>query len=221
VLHDFCGSGGCPDGSVAHGITADANGNLFGVTEYGGNPQNGVLYRLVRKKSYAEQVLYSFCQLSSCADGASPVAAPAFDSRGRVIGTTYGGGHGHGVVYRYDPGSSQFSVLHDFCVVACTDGDQPQAGVVLDLNGNIYGTTVFGGANCADQIPHGCGVAWRLHGSKFAVLHSFCDKKNCADGGRPYGGVILDASGDLFGTTSFGGPYVSFMTAGTVFKLSP
>jgi uncharacterized repeat protein (TIGR03803 family) len=230
VLHDFCGSTNCPDGAVPFGLVADAKANLFGVTQYGGGSDaqsinSGVLYELVRKNSYTERVLHTFCSQAFCADGSSPIAAPAFDSRSRLIGTTYSGGQAHGLVYRLSPRTAQFTVLYDFCSESgCADGEEPHAGVMLDANDNVFGTTAYGGsgANCTYQ--RACGTVWRLHNGKLTVLYSFCSKANCGDGTYPYGdysGLVRDASGDLFGTTSYWGPNGDGSQGGTVFELTP
>jgi hypothetical protein len=91
--------------------------------------------------------------------------------------------------------SSSEKVLHRFCSQSgCADGQTPGGTPVLDSSGNIYGTAVVGGA--------GQGTLFKANGSKFHVVHTFCD---CADGGIPVNGVIMGANGDLFGVTQSGG----------------
>jgi hypothetical protein len=230
IMDDFCSEASCADGSNPQGIIADAHGKIFGVTAHGGmNNDGGVLFE-IQPVSYGfyGQTLYNFCSLPNCADGAYPNAAPVFDARGQLIGTTTAGGTGYegsgvGVVYRFVRKTSTLSVLYNFCSVTnCPDGMTPSgAAVALDANGNIFGTTHNGGmaANCSDAT--GCGIAWRLHNGNLTVLHNFCSANSCNDGAYPYGGVILDSTGDLFGTTYALGPAGYPSAGGTVFKLSP
>ena len=111
-------------------------------------------------------------------------------------------------------------VLYSFCSVSgCTDGSESTAGLVLDLAGNLYSTTVEGGANGHGTVfqlaPRGDG-AWTQ-----TVLYSFCSASNCIDGAYPfYGSLILDAAGNLYGTTSAGGTDCAG-GCGTVFELTP
>jgi uncharacterized repeat protein (TIGR03803 family) len=92
----------------------------------------------------------------------------------------------------------------------CADGEIPTGSLVADKSGNLYGTTERGGAN-------GSGTVFKLTGTALEVLYSFCAQPNCADGALPLSGVVLDASGNLFGTTSYRGAN----NGGTVFELSP
>jgi len=93
-----------------------------------------------------------------------------------------------------------------------TDGSTPQSSLLLDAHGNLYGTTVYGGANCTDS--RGCGTIFRLNPTtgKYAVLHRF---RGPADGLYPLAGLVRDAAGNLFGTTSTYGPN----GGGTVFMI--
>src|SRR5262249_32268540 len=99
---------------------------------------------------------------------------------------------------------------------SCGDGDAPQASLLMDGLGALYGTASGGG-------PHNAGVVFKLtaNGSNTgwseAILHSFCSMSGCADGQQPWSNVIMDASGNLYGTTSLGGT----QDAGTIFKLAP
>jgi uncharacterized repeat protein (TIGR03803 family) len=107
------------------------------------------------------------------------------------------------------------TVLYSFCAQStCTDGLAPYAGVIFDQKGDLYGTTYNGGAN-------GQGVVFKLTPKgKETVLHSFCWQPNgCNDGAFPYGGLIFDREGSLYGTTEYGGAYNEGL-AGTVFELT-
>lgn len=107
------------------------------------------------------------------------------------------------------------TTLHTFA--GAPDGNYPNGGLVLDASGNLYGTTWLGGTSTLCQ--NGCGTAFRLtpSGSE-TILHSFTNKyKKTSDGAYPNGSLLLDAQGNLYGTTYFGGA----ANKGTVFKLTP
>jgi|HubBroStandDraft_5_1064220.scaffolds.fasta_scaffold03654_9 uncharacterized repeat protein (TIGR03803 family) len=121
------------------------------------------------------------------------------------------------------------TTLYSFCPQpeqSCPDGDQPQlATPVFDSQGNLYGTTQYGGANNTDNGcgNNGCGTVFKLtpNGNGTwteSVLYSFCSVDLCADGSQPRAGLIIDSLGNLYGTTYFGG---NSNNAGTVFELSP
>jgi RHS repeat-associated protein len=157
------------------------------------------------------EVLYSFCSASNCTDGESPVAGLIRDAAGNLYGTTPQGGTGSnndgGTVFKVDTTGHE-TVLYNFCSASnCTDGEQPQAGLIRDASGNLYGTTEYGGAN-------GAGTVFKVDATGHeTVLYSFCSE--CTNGANPVAGLIQDASGNLYGTTEYGGPYA----AGTVFKV--
>jgi uncharacterized repeat protein (TIGR03803 family) len=106
-----------------------------------------------------ETVLYSFCSLPSCSDGAGPQAGLIADRAGNLYGTTYiGGASNRGTVFKLSPGGTE-TVLHSFG--HRRDGDRPLAGLIADSSGNLYGTTRFGGASRFD------GVVFKLTGTGF------------------------------------------------------
>jgi uncharacterized repeat protein (TIGR03803 family) len=201
VLHAFTGlsDGGTPES----GVIRDSSGNLYGTTAEGGLGA-GVVYRL--DPSGQETVLYTF---TGGDDGGSPFAGLTLDPAGNLYGTAlnYGSGGG-GVVFELDA-AGHYTVLYSFTVDG-PDGSAPFAGVVRDSSGNLYGTASAGGdTGCSLS----CGVVYVLRPSgQLTVLHSFTGG---ADGSYPYGGVILDPAGDLYGTTGFGGA----AGAGVLYKL--
>ncbi len=200
VLHKF---GHYPDGGQpAAGVTGDPEGNLYGTTEHGGAANAGVVYKL--DATAQETVLYSF---TGRTDGSDPVAGVIHDPAGNLYGTTFGGGtSGLGVVYKLDTAGVE-TVLHSF-TAGGTDGRYPNAGVIRDSAGNLYGTTYRGGI--ADW-----GVIYKLDTAGIeTVLYSFTGG---ADGGLPLAGVIRDSAGNLYGTTIYGGT----ASQGVVFKLDP
>ncbi len=199
VLYSFTGGS---DGKNPYGsLLLDSASNLYGTTVAGGAYGFGTVFKV--DTTGKETVLYSFL---GGANGQSPWAGLAFDSAGNLYGTTLGGGSsGYGTVFKLDSSGHQ-TVLHSF-TDAGGDGAYPYAGLVLDTANNLYGTTSHGGNS-------GYGVAFKVNtaGSE-TVLYSFTGG---ADGGYPWSGaLVLDASGNLYGTTDGGGA----KGAGTVFKL--
>lgn len=240
VLHTFCGEANCADGKYPHAaLVFDRKGNLYGTTVAGGSSgcaDNGcgVVFKLTSKGKYA--VLHTFCeQGGKCSDGVNPHAGLVLDQRGNLYGTTSGGGSefsGAGVVFKITPESKE-TVLYSFCSQSnCADGEDPQTGLVFDGKGNLYGTTLYGGAyDYCGEFGIGCGVVFKLTPKgKETVLYSFCAQGGyCADGAEPYGGLIFDQKGNLYGTAITGGAhngnyncYVdSVFGCGVLFKLTP
>jgi uncharacterized repeat protein (TIGR03803 family) len=235
-LYSFCEQNGCSDGALPYaGLVLDEKGNLYGTTLEGGARGYGVVFKLTPKGR--ERVLYSFCAQSNCADGGWPSAGLIFDQKGNLYGTTVGGGtNGQGVVFKLTPKGKE-TVLHSFCALKssqndCADGSVPYAGLVLDQEGNLYGTTLSGGANnsnaCYGYFEYGCGVVFKLTPKgKETVLYSFCPQyPSCTDGASPFAGLVLDQKGNLYGTTWQGGNNNPCDTGGSsgcgvLFKLTP
>jgi uncharacterized repeat protein (TIGR03803 family) len=210
VLYSFTGKsdGGFP----ASGLVSDGSGNLYGTAVYGGvagGGYTGTVYELAPSGEYT--VLHAF---TGSPDGADPVAGLIRDKHGNLYGTTYeGGAYGAGVVYKIAPNGTE-TVLYNFCSQAhCSDGGAPNGSLIEDKSGNLYGTTSGGGAT------NGYGTVFELSpAGAYTVLYSFCSvAQNCTDGIYPYGGVAMDRSGNLYGTTikSYTGTY------GTVFEVTP
>jgi uncharacterized repeat protein (TIGR03803 family) len=187
-------------------LTQDAAGNLYGTTSNGGVYNDGAIFQVTR--SGKETVLYSFTGENL----AQPVADVITDRNGNFYGTTKAGGTlaDDGGVYKLTA-SGEERLLHEF--TGGSDGATPLSNLVLDSDGNLYGTTIQGGnfnAGCGGA--GGCGVVFEItSGGEFSVLHAFSGP----DGSQPFAGVILDASGNLYGTTAFGGAH----GWGTVFEL--
>jgi uncharacterized repeat protein (TIGR03803 family) len=206
VLFAFPGTDGS---NPLAGVIQDSAGNLYGTTTGGGVAGAGVVYKLDPVGN--ETVLYNF---TGGADGGNPYGGVILDAAGNLYGTTNGGGVGAGVVFKLDP-SGHETVLYSFTGGA--DGANPTAGLIRDAAGNLYGTTNGGGLNCFLGIL--CGTVFKLDPSGHeTVLHSFAGG---ADGINPWGGVVLDSAGNLYGTTSRGGSGGCFGGCGTVFKLDP
>ena len=200
VFHSFGNSGdGMHPGCCS---TLDKQGNLYGITNYGGAYGYGTMFRIT--PTGAETVLYSF----GVADIVPSPAGLISDEHGNLYGTTVGGGtNDQGTVFKLTS-SGTVTVLHNFGSQS-GDGTYPGWGLVLDKQGNLYGTTNYGGA-------YGNGTAYSLTPSgNETVLYSFGGA--AGDAVVPSGSLIFDKKGNLYGTTGSGGAY----GYGTVFRITP
>lgn len=211
VLHNFKYSG--PIGYSPFGsLVFDQKGNLYGTNSKGGASNAGTVFELTPggAGAWGSAVLHNF--KNNGQDGVGPMGALIFDGKGNLYGTTVHGGAGNGgVVFELIANSNgkwSESVLHSFA--GGTDGYDPQAGLVFDKSGNLYGTTVYGGGNNYGAVfelsPSGSG--WSE-----SVLYGF--KKT--SGHTPESALILDSSGNLYGTNILGGGF----NAGTLFEMVP
>jgi uncharacterized repeat protein (TIGR03803 family) len=227
VLHTF---GGTPAKYPDSSLIADAAGNLYGTTTGGGSSDCfdgcGTVFKLSPISSgFSYSVLYVF---KNAQEGDFASSNLIFDTVGNLYGTTeLGGDNDAGNVFKLTPTASgrwTESVLYSFR--AGDDGSAPNGGIVFDGAGNLYGTTVAGGGGGC-QPTGGCGTVFELSPGSGGVwtetiLHRFQD--NGKDGNNPISGVIIDAPGNLYGTTFSGGTGTcnSGVTGcGTVFELSP
>ena len=222
VLYNFCSRGGdlCTDGWAASVSVRDSEGNLYGVAGFGGAQNVGAVFKLTASRQ--ETVLHSFCSLAKCADGSAPSGGVIMDSEGNLYGTTEEGGassngsnkaSGAGVLYKLAP-SGQETVLYNFCSLAnCADGSLPSGGLLMDSEGNLYGTTLYGGVSSG----LGSGVVYKVDTSGTETVLCSFGSASCPDGSHPTGGVISDSEGNLYGTTSYHGGNVR---GGVVFELS-
>jgi len=205
--HQF--QGGILDGAAPEApLFRDKSGNLFGTTTRGGGTGcGGTGCGTVFERSAGGT--YRLRHAFNGADGSIPLAGVIADNAGNLYGTTEtGGANGQGTIFKLAP-SGILTTLYSFCsVTGCTDGANPNAGLIGDANGNLYGTTGFGGA---DDV----GIVFKIHadGSNYTILHTF---KFGTDGQFP-SNVSADPSGNLYGTTQLGGAN----GAGSVFKLTP
>lgn len=193
LLYNFTGGG--DGGNSDAGLVMDKSGNLFGTTPTGGQYGAGVAFKLTAGGTYS--VLHNF---SDGNDGGYPEDSLLMDKRGDLYGTAITGGtHGFGVVYKI-AANGNFKVLYSFA--SGSDGQYPQARVIADKAGNLYGTTDFGGGiGCSDAS--GCGTIFKLapDGTE-TVLHAFTGG---SDGAAAYTGVVADKDGNLYAATKAGG----------------
>lgn len=216
VLADFGVSSGHPNG----GVIFDTAGNLYGVTVGGGAYEGGVVYELMPQAGggWTQKWLHQFGQGT---DGSAAVGNLVFDPAGNLYGVTRGGGtYGQGTVFELLPQAGGLwteKILHSFSETGA-DGGDPEAGVILDSAGNLYGTTLSGGANQGHTEGSYAGTVFELTPAEGEwiekILYSFPQSKYDATG--PFAGVILDTAGNLYGTTEGGGQYIG---NGTVFEI--
>jgi uncharacterized repeat protein (TIGR03803 family) len=217
VLHTF--QGAPDDGAFPWTqLTRDAEGNLYGTTEQGGDANGvcssffygcGTAFKL--NKTGKLLWLHSF----NSKDGGQPMAGLLRDTAGELYGTTVLGGdtncyeYGCGTAFKLDKTGKE-TVLHKFS--GTPDGEWPEGLLVQDKAGNVYGTTILGGTG------NNGGTAFKIDkkGHK-TVLYSFCSETDCRDGRDPFQGVILDAAGNLYGAASYGG--VGGSNAGVVYRI--
>jgi uncharacterized repeat protein (TIGR03803 family) len=199
---------GDPDAQYpGHNVVLDSAGNLYGTTDEGGSNSEGTVFQLVRSGSgWAETILFSFGTVEGA--GGYPVAGLIMDR----VGNFYGGTAGDGIaasVFELSPSGNgwQFAVLHSFAISGNAEG--PIGNLVLDSNGNLYGTTkslgTFGLGNIFKLSPSGSG--WT-----YTDLYDF---SNSGDGAYPIGDLAIDADGNIYGTN------LGENGLGVVWKLTP
>jgi len=211
VVHAFAGPPSDGQNPVA-GLLEDGAGNLYGTTRNGGDTDYGTVFKI--DAGGKETLLHSFCPSApTCSDGADPDAALIMDASGNLYGTTeYGGStsckselFGCGAVFKLDKTNKE-TVLHAFRGPP-NDGRYP-LGSLLDYKGVFYGTTYSGGVTggpCGTgSTDSGCGTIFRVTAArKEKVLHEF--KAGTSDGGNPFGSLIMNGTGTLYGTATIGG----------------
>ena len=211
TLHKFTGGA---DGGIPYGSVAKVGANLYGTTFSGGSGVCtlslgcGVVFKLDASRN--ETVIHNFS--TSTGDGNEPAGGLISDNSDNLYGTTTSGGAFTfcGTVYKLDAAGNE-TILHSF---ACNDdGSGPWDNLVRDASGNLYGATPFGG-------HFNCGTVYKLDAQgNETVLHTFtCGR----DGGMPFTDLLLDAAGNVYGTTMQGGGLqCGRIGCGVVFKVTP
>lgn len=204
VRHNFAGAGAGDGAHPYAGLLAGANGDFYGTTAYGGTAGLGAVYKVASNGTVT--VLYSFTDGS---DGGGPTGGLIADSAGNLYGGAQAGGNftcngGCGVIYKIAPTGGE-TVLLAFDGV---HGNGPAGTLLADAQGNLYGTTIYGGL-------YNLGTVFKLatNGTE-TVLYNFAGGN---DGKYPYSSLVMDGKGNLYGTTEFGGAN----NDGTVFKVTP
>ena len=198
TLHSFTGGS---DGKSPYGaVILDQKGNVYGTASYGGAEGYGDVYKIAANGRFS--VLYSF---TGGNDGSSPESPLFRDKAGDLFGTAKNrGGSGYGTVFKLAPDGTE-TTLYSF--TGRSDGAYPIAGLVQDKAGNVYGTASYGGAE-------GYGDVYKIAANgTFSVLYSFTGG---SDGANPSSNVIVDKSGNLYGTTPDGGS----ASEGVVFEIA-
>jgi uncharacterized repeat protein (TIGR03803 family) len=216
-------TGGDDGDNPQSGVIFDGAGNLYGTTEGGGTGGCGTVYELSPIGSgWTEKVLYDFqCGFSS--NGQYPIGGLIFDAAGNLYGTTnFAGANNGGTVFELSPSSGGHWTFHllyslryngtfDFLIYG------PTGTLAMDSSGSLYGTTVMDGA-------YGGGSVFKLtpsaDGWTYTSLHDF---RGGSDGGNPFGNVVLDASGNVYGTAGVGGLSggCEGLGCGVVWKITP
>jgi len=230
TLFSFDGTDGLRPNAA---LVQATNGDLYGTTSGGGvQPAGagggGTVFKITPSGTIT--TLYNFCSQggSLCTDGAGPYAGLVQATNGDFYGTTEFGGSSSGcyqcgTVFKITP-SGTLTTLYSFCTQSgCTDGTYPIGGLVQAANGDLYGTTAFGGdAACSFAGLGGCGTIFKITPSgALTTLYTFCTQSGCTDGQSPAAGLVQATNGDFYGTTQGGGAGCLPYSCGTVFKITP
>lgn len=210
ILYSFKGGtdGSYPDA----GLVMGRSGSLYGTTSDGGTSNAGTVFKIT--PAGKKITLYDF---KGGSDGAIPEGRLMMSRNGNFYGTTSSGGHGYGggngTIFKITPNGKE-TILYRFkgldrWVGKNSDGSRPEAGLVLGLNGNLYGTTSQGGAD-------GAGTVFMIAPTgKESILHNFKGRPD--DGSFPEGPLLIGRNGNYYGTTTSGGADDN----GTVFRITP
>jgi uncharacterized repeat protein (TIGR03803 family) len=200
IITDLAAFNGTNGENAVGGVVLDSSGDLFGTTSQGGADSQGTVFELVNGSGVIS-TLVSF----NVTDGETPHVGVVLDSSGNLYGVTYRGGpKNEGTVFEVGHATNAVTTVASF---NATNGEYPSSNAVMDSSGNFFGTTTVAGTysdGTIYEIAHGSGLV--------TTLASF----NGGDGSDPLGNVVLDSSGDLWGTTYAGGASAD----GTVFELA-
>jgi uncharacterized repeat protein (TIGR03803 family) len=219
-------------GEAFYGSASSGGAGAYCNTTYNSGGGCGAIFKITTTGKLT--TLYDFCSLPNCADGSNP-GSLILASDGNFYGTTSEGGANSASIcnspYRYGCGTifrisaeGKLTTLYNFCAQAnCTDGYLGSA--MLGKDGNLYGTTYWGGVGteCASGVTFGCGTVFRVtKQGRLTTLHSFCTEANCPDGNNPAAAPIQGIDGNFYGTTLQGGAYQQGAPIGdgTVFKIT-
>jgi uncharacterized repeat protein (TIGR03803 family) len=207
ILYTFCPNAGCADGQYPLGVVQASDGNFYGTTELGGaaGGGSGTVFRITPTGDF--NLMYTFCSLANCADGAYPSSPPIQGSGGNFYGTAaFGGATGLGVVYRLTSAGA-YTVLYNFCSAThCLDGEQPVA-VTQGPDGTLFGLTNFGGNRSGGTV-----FQINLTRNHFHTLHSF---DPYVDGDNPFYPLTLANDGNFYGVVG------DSFAAGYIFQVTP
>jgi uncharacterized repeat protein (TIGR03803 family) len=211
-----------------------SDGNFYGTTQLGGAYGYGAIVKMTSTGKLT--TLHSF----NLIDGAAPAGGLIQGANGSLYGTTSDGGNvscaywnvnfwgGCGTIFELTPKGS-FRNLYNFSATSYSDGGVPQGKIVEDANGNLYGTTTFGGFGYGESQcdPMGCGTVFKLSAQgQLTPLYIFCTQNagECFDGLWPGGGLTLGSDGNLYGSAPEGGQWLNINCSygcGTLFRIAP
>jgi uncharacterized repeat protein (TIGR03803 family) len=183
---------------LQNALVQGIDGNFYGTTYTGGAFGQGTVYKAASDGTIS--LVYSFCSLADCADGAQPFSPLVLGADGNFYGTTAGGGANQkaGTLFKLTPGGT-LTTLHNFCAQSdCQDGSLPRGAMVLALDGNFYGVTGYGGIA-------GLGTIFKITpAGALTTLYSFCSQTDCTDGSNPFVGLVQARDGSFYGTAGGG-----------------
>ena len=211
TLYSFCAQNGCMDGGHPDaGLIQAANGDFYGTTSGIQLNSYGTVFKITASGGLT--TIHNFCsQGGGCADGQYPEASLVQAAKGYFYGTTsQGGANQAGTIFKITSDGT-LATVYNFCSLgACADGTYPYGDLIQASDGDLYGTTYYGGDGNS-------GTVYQLTPSgALTVLHSFCVNADCSGGQDPYAGIIQATNGNFYGTTYYGGASQD----GVVFSLS-
>ncbi len=202
-------TGGADGQNPSTPLVVDQNGDLFGTTGHGSTSSGTVFELTPGSNGYTLNTLYTF---TGGNDGDNPGAVVLHN--GDLFGTTSKGGKNNdGTVFELTPGSNGYTLSTLYTFTGGNDGADPASGLIIDGSGNLFDSTYAGGS---DQLGTVFEMTSGSSGYTFNTIYTFAGG---ADGMAPNAGLVLDGTGDLFGTTSGGN--TANQTDGTVFELTP
>jgi uncharacterized repeat protein (TIGR03803 family) len=207
TLHDFCSLPDCADGAVLYeSLALGTDGNFYGATWAGGSAADaGTVFTITPTGTLT--TIYTFCVDGYPFCGGPGALGPALGRHGDFYGTTaFGGAYGEGSIFKITP-QGKLTTIYSFCAqIACTDGSDARSGVILGSDGNLYGTTYYGGT-------YNEGTVFRITpAGVLTTLHSF----DGTDGYYPIGEMFQATNGVFYGQTTLGGSGAD----GTIFSVS-
>jgi hypothetical protein len=204
---------GAADGEINGGMVIDGAGNLYGVWGEGYQTKGGVFELSPTSSGWTETVLYSF---TGGSDGALPVGGLIFDNAGNLYGSTSTGGiEGGGTLFELLPSGSGWTFKLLWSLPGSANSG-PQSALTMDSQGDLYGTTVHGGAHGGGSVFKGTRI-----GNNW-VVNDLYDFQQGSNGVFPVAGVTLDSQGNLYGTTSSGGNTdACYDGCGVIWEITP
>jgi uncharacterized repeat protein (TIGR03803 family) len=213
TLYSFCALRNCADGEVPTDLIQGNDGNFYGTANSGGRYNQGTFFKITPAGK-----LTTISYFQSTAHYPDNGLIQATD--GNFYGTNSGIVGTSGAIIRLTP-TGRLTTVHNFCAQnsSCADGADPFGTLLQATDGNLYGTTSFGGTNNA-------GTFFRIDASgKLTTLYNFCSQANCTDGENPTAGVLQASDGNFYGTTSAGGTGSNAdcngNNCGVVYQLTP